>query len=55
MASMGLQGGTARCYDWYMDFLKVRASSQQGVQDCSRAGSGTGPRDGARWQACRAA
>eukprot|EP00195_Chlamydomonas_chlamydogama_P016906 CAMPEP_0202890474 /NCGR_PEP_ID=MMETSP1392-20130828/864_1 /ASSEMBLY_ACC=CAM_ASM_000868 /TAXON_ID=225041 /ORGANISM="Chlamydomonas chlamydogama, Strain SAG 11-48b" /LENGTH=83 /DNA_ID=CAMNT_0049574051 /DNA_START=141 /DNA_END=392 /DNA_ORIENTATION=+ len=22
MASMGLQGGTARCYDWYMDYLK---------------------------------
>lgn len=24
MASMGLQGGTARCYDWWMDYLKVR-------------------------------
>lgn len=21
---MGLQGGTARCYDWWMDYLKVR-------------------------------
>lgn len=20
---MGLQGGTARCYDWWMDYLKV--------------------------------
>lgn len=23
MAGMGLQGGTARCYDWFMDYLKV--------------------------------
>lgn len=23
MAGMGLSGGTARCYDWYMDYLKV--------------------------------
>eukprot|EP00197_Chlamydomonas_leiostraca_P012133 CAMPEP_0202864316 /NCGR_PEP_ID=MMETSP1391-20130828/4605_1 /ASSEMBLY_ACC=CAM_ASM_000867 /TAXON_ID=1034604 /ORGANISM="Chlamydomonas leiostraca, Strain SAG 11-49" /LENGTH=78 /DNA_ID=CAMNT_0049544051 /DNA_START=137 /DNA_END=373 /DNA_ORIENTATION=+ len=28
MASMGLQGGTARCYDWFMDFLKCMDESK---------------------------
>ncbi|KAL6761584.1 NADH:ubiquinone oxidoreductase 15 kDa subunit-like precursor [Haematococcus lacustris] len=28
MASMGLQGGTARCYDWFMDLLKCLDESK---------------------------
>mmetsp|Transcript_1266 Transcript_1266/g.2557 ORF Transcript_1266/g.2557 Transcript_1266/m.2557 type:complete len:81 (+) Transcript_1266:1-243(+) len=28
MASMGLQGGTARCYDWWMDYLKCLDESK---------------------------
>lgn len=28
MAGMGLSTGTARCYDWYMDYLKVRSAGR---------------------------
>eukprot|EP00798_Chlamydomonas_sp_ICE-L_P032537 gene32537-17253_t len=29
MASMGLQGGVARCYDAYMDYLKCMDESKE--------------------------
>ena len=34
MASMGLQGGTARCYDWWMDYLKVNISIEHYITIC---------------------
>lgn len=36
MASMGLQGGTARCYDWFMDFLKCMDESKAPTQGLRR-------------------
>nr|7AR9_e Chain e, kDa [Polytomella sp. Pringsheim 198.80]7ARD_e Chain e, kDa [Polytomella sp. Pringsheim 198.80] len=40
MSGFGLQSGTARCYDWYMDYLKCMDESKAPMitlrkQECS--------------------